>query len=75
MLGRVAKNRVLPALKRFSDGSYLSQIEPAPQTQKAMSDVPTEPLTVRVIDYRLPGVEGAEPTGRSHFFVMISGPA
>lgn len=64
LLGRVAKNRRLPALKRFADGSYLSRIEPAPLTQKTMGDAPTAPLTVRVIDYRLPGVEGAEPIYR-----------
>ena len=64
VLGRVAKNRVLPVLRRFADGSYLSRIEPAPHTQKSMSDQPTAPLTVRVIDYRLPGVAGAEPIYR-----------
>lgn len=64
LLGRVAKNRILPVLERFADGSYLSRIEPAPLTRKAMPEVPAEPLTVRVIDYRLPGVAGAEPIYR-----------
>lgn len=62
LLWRIPKNRILPVLQRFEDGSYLSEIEPAPRTrQKMMADAKAMPLTVRVIDYPLPGVENAEP--------------
>jgi len=70
LLWRVAKNRSLPILQRFGDGSYLSQIAPAPATLKKMETndgheaQDAAPLTVRVIDYRLPGVENAEPIYR-----------
>ena len=63
LLWRVAKNRKLPVMKRLADGSYLSMIEPAPATQKTMTGR-TAPITVRVIDYQLPGVPDAEPIYR-----------
>ncbi|MEO6697271.1 MAG: IS4 family transposase, partial [Gammaproteobacteria bacterium] len=56
LLWRIIKNRKLPVLRRFEDGSYLSQISPAPATLKKMSDKSTAAVTVRVIDYQLPGV-------------------
>lgn len=64
LLWRVAKNRSLPVRQRFADGSYLSEISPAPATRKTMADDNPQPLTVRVIDYRLPGVPDAEPVYR-----------
>lgn len=64
LLWRIPKNRKLPVLKRFKDGSYLSQINPAPATLKKMSDKTAPAITVRVIDYRLPGVADAEPVYR-----------
>ena len=63
LLWRVAKNRKLPVIKRLADGSYLSMIEPAPATQKNMTGS-TAPITVRVINYQLPGVPDAEPIYR-----------
>ena len=63
LLWRVAKNRKLPVMRRLADGSYLSMIEPAPATQKTMTGG-TAPITVRVIDYQLPGVPDAEPIYR-----------
>ena len=60
LLWRIPKNRKLPVQARLADGSYLSRIEPAPTTRKKM-DEDAQPLTVRVIDYRLPGVPDAEP--------------
>lgn len=60
LLWRIPKNRNLPVTERLSDGSYLSRIEPAPQTRKKMNIEDIRPLTVRVIDYRLPGVPDAE---------------
>lgn len=64
LLWRIPKNRQLPVRKRLPDGSYLSEIEPAPRTRKKMGDQDAHPLTVRVIDYRLPGVPDAEPIYR-----------
>lgn len=64
LLWRIPRNRKLPALQRFKDGSYLSQINPSPATLKKMSDKTAPVITVRVIDYRLPGVADAEPVYR-----------
>lgn len=64
LLWRALKNRKLPVLQRFKDGSYLSQISPAPATLKKMGDKTAPAITVRVIDYRLPGVANAEPVYR-----------
>lgn len=64
LLWRIIKNRKLPAHQRLKDGSYLSQITPAPATLKKMSDQTAPAITVRVIDYHLPGVSGAEPVYR-----------
>lgn len=64
LLWRISKNRTLPVRKRLEDGSYLSEIEPAPLTRKKMAAEDVPPLSVRVIDYRLPGVPDAEPIYR-----------
>lgn len=64
LLWRIPKNRKLPILQRFKDGSYLSQISPAPATLKKMSGKTAPAITVRVIDYPLPGVADAEPVYR-----------
>jgi hypothetical protein len=64
LLWRITKDRVLPMTERLRDGSYLSQIEPAPLTRKKMGAQDVQLLTVRVIDYRLPGVPDAEPIYR-----------
>ena len=64
LLWRIIKNRKLPVLERFRDGSYLSQISPAPATLKKMRDPTAPAMTVRVIDYHLPGVADAEPVYR-----------
>jgi len=60
LLWRVRKNILLPCEKRLSDGSYLSRIYPSQQDQRGgRNGVP-----VRVTEYRLEGVEGAEPLYR-----------
>lgn len=64
LLWRIPKNRRLRAIEHLADGSYLSEIAPAPMTRKTMGDQPTAPQTVRVIDYRLAGVPDAEPIYR-----------
>ena len=60
LLWRVRKNIVLPCEKRQPDGSYVSRIYPSQQDQRRGRNG----VAVRVIEYRLEGVEGAEPLYR-----------
>jgi len=60
LLWRVRKNILLPCEKRLPDGSYLSRIYPSQQDQRRGCNG----VVVRVIEYRLEGVEGAEPLYR-----------
>ena len=57
LLWRVRKNIHLPCEQRLPDGSYLSRIYPSQQDQRRGRNG----IVVRVIEYRLEGVEGAEP--------------
>lgn len=57
LLWRVQTSRVLPSVKRLSDGSYLSKIYPS--TQDREHDRGGQ--IVRVIDYQLTGIQDAEP--------------
>ena len=50
----------LPCEKRLADGSYLSRIYPSPKDRRRN----TNGVVVRVIEYRLEGVAGAEPIYR-----------
>ncbi len=60
LLWRVRKNIHLPCEKRLPDGSYLSRIYPSQQDQRRGRNG----IVVRVIEYRLEGIEGAEPLYR-----------
>lgn len=60
LLWRVKKNALLPCEKRLSDGSYLSRIYASPGDQRRA----VKGVVVRVIEYRLEGVEDAEPLYR-----------
>jgi Insertion element 4 transposase N-terminal/Transposase DDE domain len=60
LLWRIKKNARLPCEKRLADGSYLSRIYPSEKDRRHQ----TKGLVVRVIEYRLEGVEGAEPIYR-----------
>ena len=60
LLWRVRKNIHLSCEKRLPDGSYLSRIYPSQQYQRRGRNE----IVVRVIEYRLEGVEGAEPLYR-----------
>lgn len=60
LLWRLKKNRRLPCEKRLSDGSYLSRVYPSEKDQRRKENG----VVVRVIDYQLVGVEGAEPIYR-----------
>jgi hypothetical protein len=56
LLWRIKKNMVLPCEKRLRDGSYLSRIYPSVKKRRHNA----EGVVVRVIEYRLDGVEGSE---------------
>jgi hypothetical protein len=60
LLWRVVKNRRLPVESRLLDGSYLSRIYPSERDRRHQ----TQGVGVRVIEYRLEGVPGAEPLYR-----------
>jgi Insertion element 4 transposase N-terminal/Transposase DDE domain len=60
LLWRVRKNIHLSCEKRLPDGSYLSRIYASQQDQRRGRNG----IVVRVIEYRLEGVEGAEPLYR-----------
>ena len=60
LLWRVRKNILLPCEQRLPDGSYLSRIYPAQQDQRRRRNG----VVVRIIEYRLEGVEGADPLYR-----------
>jgi len=60
LLWRVRKNIVLPCEKRLPDGSYLSRIYASDKDRRRGTDG----IIVRVIEYRLEGIEGAEPLYR-----------
>jgi hypothetical protein len=60
LLWRVRKNILLPCEERLPDGSYLSRIYPSQKGQRRGH----KGVVVRVIEYELEGVEGAEPLYR-----------
>jgi transposase IS4-like protein/DDE family transposase len=60
LLWRVKSNTRLPCDQRLPDGSYLSGIYPTDKDRRHK----TNAVEVRVIEYHLDGVEGAEPVYR-----------
>ncbi len=60
LLWRIRKDLQLPGEKRLPDGSYLSRIYPSPQDRRHN----THGVPVRVIEYQLQEVPGAEPIYR-----------
>lgn len=60
LVWRVKKNLVLPCLKRFDDGSFLSKVYPSTKARRH----DTDGILVRVIEYTLPDVPEAEPLYR-----------
>ena len=60
LLWRIRKNLRLPCEQRLADGSYLSRIYPSQKDRRRN----TNGVVVRVIDYQLEGVAGAEPMYR-----------
>ena len=60
LLWRVKKNLCLPCEKRLADGSYLSRVYATQKEQRHGRNG----VVVRVIEYRLDGLPGAEPIYR-----------
>jgi Insertion element 4 transposase N-terminal/Transposase DDE domain len=60
LLWRIKKNICLPCAKRLPDGSYLTAIYPSDKDRRHR----TNGVRVRVIEYRLAGIPGAEPLYR-----------
>jgi len=60
LLWRVKKGSRLPCIERLPDGSYLSKVYPSARDRQH----DRQGIEVRVIEYRLEGVEGAEPLYR-----------
>jgi hypothetical protein len=71
LLWRVRKNILLPCEKRLPDGSYLSRIYSSQQEQRRQRNG----VAVRVIEYRLEGVEGAESLYRLATTILDHGRA
>ena len=61
LLWRCPANRILPPLTELSDGSYLSNITPS-GVSKAQAQA--RAITVRVIEYALPGLPDGQPRYR-----------
>lgn len=68
LLWRCAKNRQLPVRQMLADGSYLSEIcppkWPSSGGEHASADLPAQPMTVRIIEYTMPGLPDSEPRYR-----------
>jgi Insertion element 4 transposase N-terminal/Transposase DDE domain len=60
LLWRIRKNLILPPSQRLSDGSYLSKIYPSDKDRQRDH----QGIVVRVVEYQLEGIEGAEPLYR-----------
>jgi len=61
LLWRCAANRLLPPQQDLPDGSYLSTLVPAGATKAQALE---QAITVRVIEYALPGLPDAQPRYR-----------
>ncbi|MBI4001546.1 MAG: IS4 family transposase [Nitrospira defluvii] len=71
LLWRVNQNLRLPCEHRWPDGSYLSRVYASPKDQRHG----TNGVVVRVIDYTLDGVPGAEPRYRVLTTLLAHGTA
>jgi hypothetical protein len=71
LLWRMKKNMRMAADKRLPDGSYLSHVYPSERDWRHR----TNGIVLRVIDYRLEGIEGAEPLYRLATTILDPGKA
>ena len=71
LLWRMKKNMRMACEKRLPDGSYLSRVYPSERDRRHQ----TNGIVLRVIDYRLEGIEGAEPIYRLATTILDPGKA
>lgn len=71
LLWRMKKNMRMACESRFADGSYLSHVYPSEKDWRRK----TNGIAVRVIDYRLEGIEGSEPIYRLATTILDPGKA
>ncbi len=71
LLWRVKKSMLLPCEERLGDGSYLSRIYPSLSDRRR----DTRALRVRVVEYTLQGVPGAEEVYRLITTILDTGEA
>jgi hypothetical protein len=71
LLWRMKKNMRMASEKRLPDGSYLSHVYPSERDWRHK----TNGQVIRVIDYRLEGIEGSEPIYRLATTILDPGKA
>lgn len=71
LLWRMKKNLRMNCERRLADGSYLSWVYPSERDRRRK----THGIAVRVIDYRLEGIEGSEPVYRLATTILDPGQA
>jgi hypothetical protein len=71
LLWRMKKNMRMACEKRLPDGSYLSRVYPSVRDWRHQ----TNGIVLRVIDYRLEGIENAEPIYRLATTILDPGKA
>jgi hypothetical protein len=71
LLWRMKKNMRMACEKRLPDGSYLSHVYPSERDWR----LKTNGVELRVIDYRLEGIEGSEPIYRLATTILDPGKA
>jgi hypothetical protein len=71
LLWRMKKNMRMASEKRLPDGSYLSHVYPSEPDWRHK----TNGQVIRVIDYRLEGIEGSEPIYRLATTILDPGKA
>ena len=71
LLWRMKKNMRMACEKRLPDGSYLSRVYPSERDWRHQ----TNGIDLRVIDYRLEGIDGAEPIYRLATTILDPGKA
>jgi hypothetical protein len=71
LLWRIKKNMRMACEKPLPDGSYLSHVYPSERDWRHQ----TNGIVLRVIDYRLEGIEGAEPIYRLATTILDPGKA
>lgn len=71
LLWRMKKNMRMASEQRLPDGSYLSHVYPSERDWRHK----TNGIAVRVIDYRMEGIEGSEPIYRLATTILDPGKA